>query len=377
MTQTAARAPMTGAESAPGRPGVGAGEVAGAPIDIPFSLADTLDSVTIAQGPGREPSPTTVTSRSNLCVLGDFAWDVLIRTNTELLRGGDTFGEVLLSPGGSAANVAVWASRCGVATRFIGKVGRDRFGQLAQEDLDKERVVSHLVETEAHSTGSVAVFVDHTGQRSMVSGHGADFYLMPSELPSDEIAAARHLHLTAWSFFTDPPRSAARRAARLARDSGATVSFDPGSFQMIQEMGVAAFLAACADLAFDIVLPNKEEGAVLTGCHEPLEMAHALRTLFPTALIVLKLDAEGALVYDGVDAHHIPPATNNLVDATGAGDSFAGAFLAHYLGSRSHVEAARFATQISAWVIEHVGARPLPDQRLRRVLAQGKPWISD
>lgn len=319
----------------------------------------------------------TATSPATLCVLGDFAWDVLIRTNTELLRGGDTFGEVLLFPGGSAANVAVWASRCGVGTRFIGKVGRDRFGQLAQEDLDKEGVISHLVETEAHSTGSVAVFVDHTGQRSMVSGHGADFYLMPSELPSAEITAAKHLHLTAWSFFTDPPRSAARRAARLARESGASVSFDPGSFQMIQEMGVANFLAACADLDFDIVLPNKEEGSVLTGCEEPIAMAHALRELFPTALIVLKLDAEGALVFDGIEAHHIPPATNNLVDATGAGDSFAGAFLARYLGSRSHqeqgssshVEAAHFATRISAWVIEHVGARPSPDHRLRHILA--------
>ena len=151
---------------------------------------------------------------TDLCVLGDFAWDVLIRTNSELLRGGDTFGEVMLTPGGSAANVAVWASRCGLPTEFVGKIGRDRFGQLAQEDLARERVGAHFVETDAHLTGSVAVFVDHTGERSMVSGHGADFYLMPSELPLDVIGSCRHLHLTAWSFFTDPPRSAARKAAR-------------------------------------------------------------------------------------------------------------------------------------------------------------------
>ena len=136
----------------------------------------------------------------DLCVLGDFAWDVLIRTNSELLRGGDTFGEVLLTPGGSAANVAVWASRNGLPTSFVGKIGRDRFGELAVEDLSREGVDAHFLQTEAHSTGSVAVFVDHTGQRSMVSGHGADFYLMPSELPLDIISSCRHLHLTAWSF---------------------------------------------------------------------------------------------------------------------------------------------------------------------------------
>ena len=49
-----------------------------------------------------------VNGSMELCVLGDFAWDVLIRTNNELLKGGDTFGEVMLLPGGSAANVAEW-----------------------------------------------------------------------------------------------------------------------------------------------------------------------------------------------------------------------------------------------------------------------------
>jgi ribokinase len=300
--------------------------------------------------------------------LGDFAWDVLIRTNTELLKGGDTFGEVMLTPGGSAANVSVWAARCGYDTHFVGKIGRDRFGLLAQEDLAAERVNAHLIETDAHLTGSVAVFVDHTGERSMVSGRGADFYLLPSELPSDIIRAAGHLHLTAWSFFVDPPRAAARKAARLAREVGATLSFDPGSFQMIGELGIDTFLGYTQDLGVDILLPNFEEGGMLTGLDEPVAIAARLAELYPGALVMLKLDAEGALVYEAGEATVVPPATNNLVDATGAGDSFAGSFLAHYLEHHDAVAAARFATQISAWVIEHLGARPQPDARLRQIL---------
>lgn len=304
-----------------------------------------------------------------LCVIGDFAWDVLIRANSELLRGGDTFGEVMLTPGGSAANVAVWARRAGIETHFIGKIGRDRFGQLADEDLDRERVVAHLVEDDAHLTGSVAVFVDHTGERSMVSGHGADFYLLPSELPRPLLRRARHLHLTAWSFFVDPPRAAVREAAHIVQDSGGTLSFDPGSFQMIGEMGVGQFLAVTKDLGIDILLPNKEEGSILTGgLDDPAEMAEALAALFPGALIMLKLDADGALVWqDGVGTP-VPAGTNNLVDATGAGDSFAGAFLASYLDQGDAVAAARYATRISAWVIEHLGARPAPDAKLRSAL---------
>jgi ribokinase len=302
-------------------------------------------------------------------VLGDFAWDVLIRTNTELLKGGDTFGEVMLMPGGSAANVAVWAARCGVETHFVGKIGRDRMGQLAIDNLDQEGVSFDLVESDANLTGSVAVFVDHTGERSMVSGHGADFYLLPSELPRAEIAAAKHLHLTAWSFFTDPPRSAARAAAHIAHEAGATLSFDPASFQMIEEMGVDHFLAVTQDLGIDIFLPNKEEGGVLTGCKDPIDITRELDVLYPSALVILKLDADGALVWQGGEAHHIPPATNKLVDATGAGDSFAGGFLARYLRGVSAIDAARFATEISAWVIEHPGARPAPGPSLERLLA--------
>ena len=69
---------------------------------------------------------------NRLCSLGDFAWDVLIRTNQKLLKGGDTFGEVMLMPGGSAANVAVWASRCGMPTTFVGKIGRDQVEDIAR-----------------------------------------------------------------------------------------------------------------------------------------------------------------------------------------------------------------------------------------------------
>jgi ribokinase len=107
---------------------------------------------------------------------------------------------------------------------------------------------------------------------------------------------------------------------------------------------------------------------VLTGCDEPGEIAAALSELFPSALIMLKLDADGALVFDGGTSTHVPPATNNLVDATGAGDSFAGAFLARWLNGNNAVDAARFATSVSAWVIEHIGARPDMDGRLRRLL---------
>ena len=303
-----------------------------------------------------------------LVVIGDFAWDVLIRTNRKLQAGGDTFGEVMLAPGGSAANVAVWASRCGMPTVFIGKIGRDRFGELAINDLYRENVQFDPIQTDEHRTAGVAVWIDHTGQRSMVSGQGADFYLLPSELPVDVISNARHLHLTAWSFFTDPPRSAARNAARIAKKKGISLSLDPGSFQMIEEIGVDKFIQFTNDLDIDIFFPNFEEGKILTGKSDEEEIAQTLAAIYPSAVIALKLDKDGALININGKSTPIPPGTETIIDATGAGDSFAGAYLSQYLNTKNHLKAARFSVKISSWVVNKIGARPSMDQNLRHLI---------
>ncbi|NQU68105.1 MAG: sugar kinase [Candidatus Marinimicrobia bacterium] len=306
--------------------------------------------------------------QKKLVVVGDFAWDVLIRTNQKLHAGGDTFGEVMLAPGGSAANVAVWASRCGMPTAFIGKIGRDRFGELAINDLLRENVQFDPIQTDEHRTASVAVWIDHIGQRSMVSGQGADFYLLPSELPIDIVKDARHLHLTAWSFFTDPPRSAARLAANIAKKNGVTLSLDPGSFQMIEEMGVDKFIQCTNDLGIDIFFPNFEEGKVLTGKSNEEEIAQTLAEIYPGAIIALKLDKDGAMININGKSTHIPPGTETIIDATGAGDAFAGAYLSQYLINENHLKAARFSVKISSWVVNKIGARPSMDRQLLQLV---------
>ena len=306
-----------------------------------------------------------------LVVVGDVVWDVLIRTNTVLLQGGDTYGEVELAPGGSAANAAVWARRCGLPVTFVGKVGRDRFGALAEADLRDEGVEAYLIRTAAHLTGSVAVWIDHDGQRSMVSGKGADHALLPQELPRPLLAVTRHLHLSAWALFSDPPRAAACEAARVAKAAGATVSLDPASFQMIASVGVDAFVELTAGMGVDVLFPNADEAAVLVGGEEaPEVMAARLAERYPGALIALKLDADGALVLPpGGAPTAVPPQVNRLIDATGAGDAFAGAFLSRWLRGADAADAARFAVGVSEWVIQQVGARPPLDEELRGYLA--------
>jgi ribokinase len=303
-----------------------------------------------------------------IIAVGDLVWDVLVKPDGILLPGGDTTGAIQLAPGGSAANVAAWIARAGGSAGFVGAVGRDVFGDLIAESLAAEGVALHLHRTAARDTGVILAMIDRAGQRSMVTNQGADFQLLPEDLPEPALRAARHVHITAWSLFTDPPRAAAIRAAQVAAEAGATVSFDPASYQMIREMGHDRFQRATRGLRVGILFPNRDEGEALTGEREPEAIARELRELYPGAIIALKLDRDGCFVAADGHAHHYPTEDTSVVDTTGAGDAFNGAFLARYLRDSDLAAAAAFANRVGGWVVARDGARPPADEELRALL---------
>ncbi|MGC9038197.1 MAG: carbohydrate kinase family protein [Roseiflexus sp.] len=306
-----------------------------------------------------------------ILAVGDLVWDVLVKPDGLLLPGGDTTGSIKLAPGGSAANVAAWIARCGVRAGFIGAVGADAFGDLIVADLRQEGVEAHIVRLRDNETGVVLALIDRAGQRSMVTNRGADHQLMPDMLPETALRACRHLHITGWSLFSDPPRTAALYAAQIASASGATISFDPASYQIIREIGHDQFDRITANLPVDILFPNRDEGQALTGERDPQTIAAALHERFPGALVALKLDRDGCFIMDHMRALHVPgQAIDTPIDTTGAGDAFNGAFLARYLTTGDAPASARFANRIGAWVTQHTSARPPVDDGLRRILQE-------
>lgn len=309
-----------------------------------------------------------------IIAVGDLVWDVLVKPDGLLLPGGDTTGSIKLAPGGSAANVAAWVARCGAPAGFVGAVGADVLGDLIAADLQQEGVEAHIVRLRHSETGVVLALIDRAGQRSMVTNRGADHQLMPDMLPETALRACRHLHVTGWSLFSDPPRSAALLAAQIASASGATISFDPASYQIIREIGRDQFDRITADLPVDILFPNRDEGQALTGERDPRAIAAALRERFPGALVALKLDRDGCFIMDHALSKPVPGQAIDLpVDTTGAGDAFNGAFLAHYLAAGDALAAARFANRIGAWVAQRPGARPPIDHELQRILRETEP----
>ncbi len=289
-----------------------------------------------------------------LLALGDYAWDVLVRPQGPFHPGEDLPGQVRLAPGGGAANVAVWARRSGVESAFLGKVGEDFFGRLAEQELREEGVLPYLVRDASHPTAAVAVWVDAAGERTQIYSYGADYFLAPGELSEEALSRAGHLFVSGWALFTDPPRSAVLAAAGRVRP----VSLDPASARRIQEMGPGAYLELVRRLAPRWFFPNRFEAQVLSGRQDPEEAARALADLLPGVGVVVKLDAEGALVPGEGGFVHVPALPVTVVDATGAGDAFAGVFLAGVLSGREPVEAARGAVRVASWVVGRMGARP-------------------
>ncbi len=298
-----------------------------------------------------------MTEPLDVLALGDFAWDVLVKPRGPLRSGSDVPGQVRLLPGGAAANVAVWARRAGVRAAFLGKVGADALGRLAREELFAEGVRPFLLEDPEHPTAAVAIWVEAGGERAQVFGYGADYYLREDELPEAALAAAKHLFISGWALFTDPPRQAALAAARRV---GRT-SLDPASAHRIEETGPGAYLELVRTVAPLWFFPNREEARVLAGVHDPEAAARRLAELLPGTRVVVKLDAEGALVPVGKGFLHLPAPPVEAVDATGAGDAFAGVFLAGVLAGLPPAEAGRRAVRAASWVVGRLGARPRPE----------------
>jgi len=290
--------------------------------------------------------------------LGDAALDVFVRPQGDLLSGSDVSGTVRLLPGGSAANVAVWAARLGAHAAFIGAVGDDPAGAVLQADLTREGVRTHLIALHA-PTCAVAVWVDPQGERAMVPDRGAAALLAAAMLRAAWFHPGCRLHVPAYGLFAEPNAGAALQAIAFCRASAGQISIDTASLGPLRSFGRDRFLALLAQIAPDVLFANAEEGAFLTGHADAVQGIALLHRYAP--LVLWKLGAEGALAL-GDSLVRVAGLPVPVVDTTGAGDAFAAAFLVSLERHVSVPEALAAANALAARVVQEIGARPIvPD----------------
>ena len=236
------------------------------------------------------------------------------------------------NPGGAPANVLAMNARLGGKTAFIGKVGRDGFGDfLRQTLLDSGIDVSGLAVDEKVPTTLAFVQLDANGDRSFTfyRSPGADIMLRESEVDTALLDDCAIFHFGSVSMTADPCRTATLSAARYARQKGKLVSFDPNYRPLLWDDTEEAVLRMKEGIRLaDILKVSEEEMQLVTGESDPERGSKALLDMGPS-LVLVSMGAKGAYCRNAVCAGALPTFDVPTVDTTGAGDAFMGAI--HFL----------------------------------------------
>jgi len=275
--------------------------------------------------------------------------------------------------GGDTSNAAIAAARSDACVGYVTAIGRDGPGDSfmalwAREGVDTATVLRR----EDAPTGIYFVTHDAAGHHFTFyrSGSAAARY-RPEDVPQDAIRASRILHLSGISqAISDSACDAAFHAIEVARAAGVKVSYDTNlRLRLWPASRAAAVMHAAIGMA-DIALPSLDDATALTGLTDADAVADFYLRLCP--LVLLKCGAAGCVVATRDRRMRIPAHRVQAVDATGTGDTFAGAFLARMLAGDGPEDAARYANAAAALSTTGYGAvAPIPDAAAVRALLNG------
>jgi 2-dehydro-3-deoxygluconokinase len=264
--------------------------------------------------------------------------------------------------GGDASNAAIAAARSGAKVAMLTALGDDRAGAAFRALWRAEGVEDAAVPTSRDAPTGI-YFVTHDEQGHHFTFHrkgSAAARLSPADLPEDAIRAARLLHVTGITLgISETSCDAALRAMEIAKHAGRLVSFDTNLRLRLWPLRRAAAMTHAALAMADIAFPSIEDARALTGLEAEDAIADFYLALCP--LVLLKLGKDGVLVATRESRTRIPGFVVEAKDATGAGDTFAGAFLARHLAGDEVMEAARYANAAAALSTQGYGAvAPIP-----------------
>jgi 2-dehydro-3-deoxygluconokinase len=265
--------------------------------------------------------------------------------------------------GGDTSNVAVAAARQGASAGYVTAIGSDPFGDSLMALWTVEGVdASAVIRRTDAPTGIYFVTHSERGHEFTFARAGsAASRMTKAEIPESYIARAKIFEASAISqAISENANGAVLYAMALAEKHGVAIAYDTNLRLRLWPLERArpAIEAACR-LA-DTVFTSDEEAAALWGHKEPDAVADAMLALGPAAVIV-KRGGKGAVVATRARREHIAGHKVNAVDATGAGDTFAGTFLARRLAGDDAFAAARYANAAAALKTEGYGAvAPIP-----------------
>jgi len=286
----------------------------------------------------------------------------------------DQPGRYLQGFGGDTTNAAIAAARQGAKVAYVTRLGKDEFGRQFL-DLWREEGVD-VSGVGIDSEAPTAVYFIHYGAQGHVfsylrSGSAAS-RMRPDQVPLELISGARYLHTSAISqAISASACDAVFAAIDAAKAAGVLVAYDSNLRLRLWPLARAKAVITATIALADYFLPSLDDVQVLSGLQQPeaiVDWCHDLGARH----VALKLGADGVLASDGHGRQRIPGHKVDCVDATGAGDCFAGCFLASLAKGEDFWYAVRYANAAAALTTTGFGAvAPLPRPQAVRALLGG------
>ena len=283
---------------------------------------------------------------------GSIVYDIVVRPVGETHWGTTNFIETIeYHAGGNGANTSLALATIGMPVRLLGTVGKDPQGEFVLDVLRRAGADTRGISVADAPTAASVVIVNAAGDRKFLHrpGAGACAFPAPFDFTPELTTGMAHYHMA--SLFVLPKmRAHGPEILRRARQAGLSTSldtnWDPQGLWM-------ETLAPCLQHA-DLVFINEDEARMCTGTDDHAAAAGKLLAL-GARTAVMKLGPRGCAIYTG-DREFLCPAFDVVAtDTTGAGDCFAGGFLAALLKGSSLAEAGRFANAVGAFAVQRVG----------------------
>lgn len=257
-----------------------------------------------------------------------------------------------LHGGGCANSTGIGLTKIGVKTAVIGKVGDDGFGDFVIGNLTRNKVdCTGVVRDKDAATSSTMVLVHGDGERSFIHYIGANGTLTEADVDFGVVKSSKILHIAGSFLLPGFDGEPTARVLKKAKELGVTTSLDTAWDSRGNWMKL---LAPCLPYV-DYAVPSIEEARMVTGKHEPEDVAAVLLD-YGVGTAALKMGAQGCYIRSKDIELHIPIYKVDVVDALGAGDAFAAGFLAGLVNGWDLERTGKFANATGAFCVTALGA---------------------
>jgi sugar/nucleoside kinase (ribokinase family) len=250
--------------------------------------------------------------------------------------------------GGSAANTIHGLAKLGIETGFLGKIGKDRMGDIFKNDLLASKITPHL-SLGVNPSGKAVALVSPDTERTFATYLGAAIELDESDLMDELFGNYDIFHIEGYIVQNHVLLDA---ALKKAKEHGLKISIDMASYNVVEEN--LEFLKEVVEKYVDIVFANEEEAKAFTGL-PPLQAMHKISEVCDIA--VVKIGKKGSMLKAGDEIHMIEPIAAKSIDTTGAGDLYASGFLYGLVKDLPLDKCGDIASLLAGKVIEQIGPK--------------------